>query len=114
MIGMVGRETERADGKTDRERRSYLCSAGLEAQTFARAVRPHWGIENRLHWALDVVCRDVLAHLRTGHGPADMAVVKHIALNLLQQAKPTTSLKNRRKPAGWSTDYLNPLIRGAA
>jgi hypothetical protein len=43
-----------------------------------------------------------------------MAVVKHIALNLLQQAKPATRLNNRRKPAGWSTDYLNPLIRGAA
>lgn len=114
MIGMVERETERADGNTDRERRSYLCSARLDAQTFARAVRAHWGIENRLHWVLDVVFRDDLARLRTGHGPANMAVVKHMALNLLQQAKPTTSLKNRRKLAGWSTDYLNALIRGAA
>lgn len=114
MIGMVERETERADGKTDRERRYYLCSARLDAQTFARAVRAHWGIENRLHWVLDVVFRDDLARLRTGHGPANMAVVKHMALNLLQQAKPNTSLKNRRKLAGWSTDYLNDLIRGAA
>ncbi|GIK81518.1 MAG: ISAs1 family transposase [Alphaproteobacteria bacterium] len=114
MIGMVERETERADGNTDRERRSYLCSAKLDAQTFARAVRAHWGIENRLHWVLDVVFRDDLARLRSGHGPANMAVVKHMALNLLQQAKPTTSLKNRRKLAGWSTDYLNALIRGAA
>lgn len=114
MIGMVERETERADGNTDRERRSYLCSARLDAQTFARAVRAHWGIENRLHWVLDVVFRDDLARLRSGHGPANMAVVKHMALNLLQQAKPTTSLKNRRKLAGWSTDYLNALIRGAA
>ncbi|MCL4814930.1 MAG: ISAs1 family transposase [Vicinamibacteraceae bacterium] len=113
-IGMVESQTEHPDGRTDRERRYYLCSAKLDAQTFARAVRAHWGIENRLHWVLDVVFRDDLARLRSGHGPANMAVVKHMALNLLQQAKPTTSLKNRRKLAGWSTDYLNALIRGAA
>lgn len=113
-IGMVESQTEHPDGRTDRERHYYLCSAKLDAQTFARAVRAHWGIENRLHWVLDVVFRDDLARLRSGHGPANMAVVKHMALNLLQQAKPTTSLKNRRKLAGWSTDYLNALIRGAA
>jgi hypothetical protein len=63
---------------------------------------------------LDVVFRDDLARLRSGHGPENMAVVKHMALNLLCQAKPTTSLKNRRKLAGWSLDYLDQLIRGAA
>ena len=69
-------------------------------------------IENRLHWVLDVVFRDDLSRLRTGHAPANMAVVKHMALNLLRQAKPTTSLKNRRKLAGWNLDYLDRLIRG--
>jgi len=113
MIGMVESETERG-GKVERERRYYLGSAKLDAATFARAVRAHWGIENRLHWMLDVVFRDDLARLRSGHGPENMAVIKHMALNLLSQAKPTTSLKNRRKLAGWSTDYLNQLLRGAA
>ena len=51
---------------------------------------------------LDAVFHDDLAHLRTGHGPANMAVVKHVALNLLTQATSTTSLKNRRKRAGWN------------
>jgi predicted transposase YbfD/YdcC len=113
MIGMVESETERA-GTVERERRYYLGSARLDAETFARAVRAHWGIENRLHWTLDVVFRDDLARLHTGHGPENMAVVKHMALNLLSQAKPTTSLKNRRKLAGRSTDYLNQLLRGTA
>ena len=113
MIGMVESETER-DGRIERERRYYLGSAKLDAATFARAVRAHWGIENRLHWMLDVVFRDDLARLRTGHGPENMAVVKHMALNLLNQAKPTTSLKNRRKLAGWSTGYLEQLLRGTA
>jgi predicted transposase YbfD/YdcC len=113
MIGLVESETER-DGKVLRERRYYLGSAKLDAETFARAVRAHWGIENRLHWTLDVVFRDDLARLRSGHGPENMAVVKHMALNLLSQARPTTSLKNRRKLAGWSTDYLDQLLRGTA
>lgn len=113
MLGMVESRTER-DGRIEEERRYYLCSAPLDPETFARVVRSHWGIENRLHWVLDVVFHDDLARLRTGHGPANMAVVKHMALNLLKQAKPTISLKNRRKRAGWNTDYLAAIIQQAA
>jgi len=113
MIGMVESQTER-NGKIEHERRYYLCSTKLDAEIFARVVRSHWGIENRLRWVLDVVFHDDLARLRTGHGPANMAVVKHMALNLLRQAKPTISLKNRRKRAGWNTDYLAALVQQAA
>ena len=113
MIGMVESETER-DGKVTRERRYYLGSAKLDAATFARAVRGHWNIENRLHWVLDVVLKDDLSRLRTGHAPENMALVRHMASNLLHQAKPTTSLKNRRKRAGWNTSYLESLIRQSA
>lgn len=113
MIGMVERQTER-DGKIEQERHYYLGSAKLDAETFARVVRGHWGIENHLHWVLDVVFHDDLARLRTGHGPANMAVVKHMAINLLRQAKPTLSLKNRRKRAGWNTEYLAALVQQTA
>jgi predicted transposase YbfD/YdcC len=113
MIGMVEATTERA-GKIEHERRYYLSSVELDAKIFARAVRAHWGIENRLHWMLDVVFHDDLARLRTGHGPENMAVIKHMAINLLHAARPTTSLKNRRKLAGWNLEYLDRLIRGAA
>jgi predicted transposase YbfD/YdcC len=113
MIGMVESQTER-NGKASRERRYYLSSARLDAQTFARAVRGHWGIENRLHWVLDVVFKDDLARLRTGHAPENMAVVRHMATNLLHQAMPSTSLKNRRKRAAWNTGYLEALLRQAA
>jgi len=113
MIAMVEAETKR-DGKTSRERRYYLSSAKLDAKTFAKAVRAHWGIENHLHWVLDVVFHDDLARLRTGHGPQNMAVVKHFAINLVHAAKPITSLKNRRKLAGWDLEYLETLIRGTA
>ena len=112
MVGVVESATERV-GKVEHEKRYYLCSAKLDADTFARAVRSHWSIENRPHWVLDVVFHDDLARLRTGHGPANMAVVKHMALNLLHQAKPTTSLKNRRKQAGWNSDHLAQVIQQA-
>ena len=110
MVGMVESATER-NGKVEHEKRYYLCSAKLDADTFARAVRSHWGIENRLHWMLDVVFRDDLARLRSRHGPANMTVVKHMTLNLLTQARPTTSLKNRRKRAGWNESYLAQIIQ---
>jgi predicted transposase YbfD/YdcC len=112
-VGMIESETERR-GVIEKERRYYLCSSKLDAETLARVVRGHWGIENRLHWVLDVVFHDDLARLRSGHGPANMAIVKHAAMNLLTQAKPTTSLKNRRKRAGWNPDYLEKIIRRTA
>jgi predicted transposase YbfD/YdcC len=113
MVGMVESTTER-EGRTSCERRYHLASARLDAGSFAHAVRAHWGIENRLHWRLDVVFKDDLARLRTGHGPENMAVVRHMAMTLLRPAKPTSSLKNRRKRAGWNTAYLESLIRQTA
>lgn len=110
MIGRIETEVERG-GKIERETRYYLCSIALCALTFARAVRAHWGVENRLHWVLDVVFREDLARFRSGDGPQNMAIVRHTALNLLSRAKPTVSLKNRRKRAGWNVDYLEALIR---
>lgn len=113
MLGMV-ESTVTRDGQTSRERRYYLCSTRLDPVTFGRAVRSHWGIENRLHWMLDVVFRDDLARLRSANAPKNMAVIKHIALNLIRAAKPTTSFKNRRKLAGWSDEYLLKLVKGDA
>lgn len=110
MIAMVEATTTR-HGKTERERRYYLSSARLDAATFARAVRAHWGIENRLHWVLDVVFHDDLVRLRTGHGPENMAIVRHIAINLIRHPKDKHSLKVRRKLAALNPAYLDDLIR---
>ncbi len=110
MIGMVETQVER-HGKTERERRYYLSSAKLDAKTFAHAVRAHWGIENRLHWVLDVVFHDDLVRLRTDNGPHNMALVRHIAMNLVRSPKDKHSLKVRRKLANLNPDYLETLIR---
>lgn len=109
MIAMVESRTERA-GKIEQERRYYLSSAKLDAKTFAAAVRAHWHIENRLHWVLDVVFHDDLVRLRTGHGPQNMAVVRHFAINMLRAPGDKHSLKVRRKLANLNPDYLEKLV----
>ena len=96
VVGMVEAAVERA-GTTSIARRYYLSSMPLDAATFARAVRAHRGIENRLHWVLDVVFRDDLARLRTRHGPENMATIRHMAINLVRDAHGRHSLKVRRK-----------------
>jgi predicted transposase YbfD/YdcC len=109
-IAMVQSLTERGN-KIETERRYYLSSAKLDAKAFAHAVRAHWGVENRLHWVLDVVFHDDLARLRSGNGPQNMAIVKHMAMNLIRHPKDKHSLKNRRKLACLNVDYLEALIR---
>jgi predicted transposase YbfD/YdcC len=112
-IAMVEAEVERA-GKTSLERRYFLSSLALDAKLFARAVRAHWGIENRLHWLLDVVFHDDLMRLRTEHGPKNMATIKHMAMNLLRNATDKDSLKTRRKAAAWNQDYLKAILTQTA
>ncbi|HLG87005.1 MAG TPA: ISAs1 family transposase, partial [Alphaproteobacteria bacterium] len=70
----------------------------------------HWGIENRLHWVLDVVFKDDQSRLRSGHGAKNMAVVRHFAINLARQAKDKKSIKLRRKLAGWNDKYLAEIL----
>ena len=111
MIGMVASETTR-DGKVGHERRYYLCSKALPAARFAEVVRAHWGVENRLHWVLDVIFDEDQCRMRTGHGPQNMAIFRHIAMNLLRTTKTKASLKVRRKRAGWNATYLGDILKG--
>ena len=92
------------------ETRYYISSAPLTAKQAAEAVRGHWGIENRLHWVLDVVFRDDQSRLRKGHGAKNMAVVRHFAINLIRSAKAKQSIRLRRKLAGWDPRYLADLL----
>lgn len=112
-IAMVENTFEH-NGKTSNECRYYISSAALLAVIFANAVRCHWHIENRLHWVLDVIFHEDYSRLRTGHGPHNMGIVRHMAMNLLRSAKPGKSLKVRRKVAGWDPSYLHAILRGQA
>jgi predicted transposase YbfD/YdcC len=88
------------------ERRCYICSRILTAKAFAEAARAHWGIENGLHWVLDVQFREDQSRLRRGHGAANMAMVRHLALNLIRAMPGKQSIKGKRKLATWDAGYL--------
>ena len=90
--------------------RYYISSADLTAQAAAEAIRGHWGIENRLHWVLDVVFGEDQARLRTGHGAKNMAVVRHFAINLVRAIADKKTIKLRRKAAGWDVRYLASIL----
>ena len=90
--------------------RFFISSATLSAAVAATTVRGHWGIENRLHWVLDVVFDEDQARLRTGHGAKNMAVVRHFALNLVRTASDSKSIKLRRKAAAWDVAYLASIL----
>ena len=84
----------------------------LSATAFSEAVRRHWGIENQLHWVLDVVFREDLSRIRAGGAAQNMAVLRHIALNLLQQTTvKRLSIKTKRLKAGWDHAFLLQLLR---
>jgi predicted transposase YbfD/YdcC len=112
IIKVVSRTELKDRGRFDT--RYYISSAPLTAEAAANAVRGHWGIENRLHWVLDVVFKEDQSRLRTGHGAKNMAVVRHFAINLVRAATDKKSIKLRRKLAGWNDDYLASILKPEA
>jgi predicted transposase YbfD/YdcC len=96
------------------ETRYYISSSPLSAERAAEAVRGHWGIENRLHWVLDVSFNEDQSRVRKGHGATNMAIVRHFAINLVRSAKDKKSIRLRRKFAGWDPKYLTSLLGATA
>ena len=111
-IGMVEARRELPD-KTETETRFYLTSLPADAPLFAKAVRGHWHIENCLHWVLDMSFREDESRMCAAQGPQNFAVLRHIALNLLQrEPHHKRGIKARRKRAGWDRQYLLQVLRG--
>jgi predicted transposase YbfD/YdcC len=110
-IGMV--ESERViNGKVEQETRYYISSRDSNAQAFGTRVRGHWSIENALHWVLDVALREDESRIRKGHSAENMAVVRHIAMNLLKQEKTLkVGTQAKRLRSACDNDYLGKVIR---
>lgn len=108
-IGKVVR-TREAAGTTTTETAYYLLSSALSGERLNEVVRSHWGVENRLHWRLDVVMNEDQARNRLGHSPQNLAVLRHMALNVMQKDPAKASLRGKFKRAGWDEAYLASLI----
>ena len=108
-IGKVVRTREIA-AKTSTETAYYLLSKDLTPERFNEVVRSHWGVENRLHWRLDVVMNEDQSRTRLGNGPHNMAVLRHLALNVMQKDPSKGSLRGKFKRAGWNDAYLTSLL----
>ena len=97
--------------KTTSEDRYYLSSLEPSAAKLAEAIRGHWGIENYLHWMLDVQFKEDYSRVRRDHGPRNMAVLRKVSLNLLRLCPiPKKSLRSKRLIAAWKPHYLLSLI----
>jgi predicted transposase YbfD/YdcC len=111
-IGMVLR-TRVVDGDVAEEVVYYLSSLPPKVKTFARVVRGHWGIENRLHWSLDVTFAEDKSRVRKDHGPANLGMLRRLALSILQQdTSSKDSLRGKRLRAGWNEERLLQILTG--
>jgi predicted transposase YbfD/YdcC len=111
-IGIVISHTKR-EGKDCGDVRYYMLSRYIAGSRFAKAVRDHWSIENRLHWQLDVTFQEDQCRIRHGHADANFSILRRIALSLLKnETELKLGIKNKRLTAAWDEDYLLQVLLG--
>lgn len=112
LIGMA--ESERyLDDTVSVEQRYYIASLPSDARQFGKAVRTHWGIENSVHWVLDVTLREDECRIRRGEAAENLATLRHFVLNLLKAEKTMKKgIKQKRLKAGWDDNYRAKVLFG--
>jgi predicted transposase YbfD/YdcC len=110
-LGRIEYECHHGEALTQ-ETRYYVLSRSLSVSAFAHTVRAHWGIENQVHWVLDVTFGEDASRKRTGHAAENFAILLRFARNLLRHApgKKGQSLKGKRLRAGWDPSYLFTIL----
>jgi predicted transposase YbfD/YdcC len=110
-IVRVCRETTDADGTKSKEVRSFISSLPPQVERLAVIIRGHWGIENRLHWSLDVTFNEDHSRIRQGHAAENAALLRRLALSILKQdTRYSDSLRCKRLRAGWETSALEHFL----
>ncbi len=105
--------TREIKGQVSVEKRYYISDLPANPELISHAIRQHWGVENKLHWVLDICFGDDQSRIRKGNAPSNMGIIKKTALNLLQILKkdrPRISLKKMRKLAGWDAAFLDTVL----
>ena len=98
-------------GKEPEESRYYISTIRAGASKLLKVVRGHWGIENSLHWVLDMAFDEDHSRVRSGHADQNLAMVRHMALNMVKQERTAkVGIKARRERAGWDHDYLLKVL----
>jgi predicted transposase YbfD/YdcC len=107
---MIRRE-RRLSSKTQIFTRYYISSTDAKAERFLKVIRDHWGIENSVHWVLDMVFNEDQSRLHKDNGAANLAIIRHIALNLLRREKTAKGgIQAKRLQAGWDENYLFKVL----
>ena len=102
--------TRETGAKSTTETSYYLLSTRLSAERFAQVARAHWGVENGLHWVLDVTMNEDQSRNRKDNGPQNLALLRRWALNTCKLEASKGSMKGKLKRAGWNDDFLARLI----
>jgi len=101
----------RRDGKEHTEIRYYILSRYLSGEKFGTGVRAHWGVENNLHWQLDVTFQEDQCRIRKGHADTNFSLLRRTALSLLKNEKTAkVGIKNKRLTAAWNEQYLSQVL----
>jgi predicted transposase YbfD/YdcC len=111
-LAAIGKVVRRRDtvAKSTSETAYYLMSAALSPERLNHIARQHWEIENSLHWRLDVIMNEDQDRTRLGNGPHNLAVLRHMAINVMQKASAKGSLRGKFKRAGWNDNFLKSLL----
>jgi predicted transposase YbfD/YdcC len=107
---MAVRERD-VNGKTSTQNAYLISSLQNHAPTIAKAIREHWGIENSLHWCLDVSFREDHCRVRKNYASENFGILRHMALNLLKHEKSLKGgIQTKRLKAAWDNDYLRKIL----
>ena len=96
--------------KTTIEQRFYISSLKADAAKFNTIIRSQWGVENKLHWCLDVIFNEDQSRVRKDNGAENFSILRRIALNILRKHRSKGSLNVKRHIAGWNDDYMVSLL----
>ena len=110
-VVMVGREREVGGKGNASTAHYYLTSLRVSPEVLAGYIRAHWGIENGLHWVLDVAFREDESRARAGHAGANLGTVRRVALSLLKRADTKGSIQTRRMKAAWDDEYMLKVLQ---